>query len=190
MQFYSKNVEIPENFKEYAKKKISKAMRFCEKCGEARVEFEEDARHNSGEFSKKVEITIYIPRDVIRIEEMASDFREAIDLAVPKLKIQIDKYKKKQESIARRNGRKFKQALKSAVLKIIPWIKKGEYIPEFEIVKRKEFSIAEPLSESKAIAEMEKLRHDFFAFIDSESGGNSIVYKRRDGKYGVIKLKL
>lgn len=190
IQFYSKNTEVPAVLKSYARKKLAKAMRFCGKCGEVRVEFEEDAHHNSGDESKRVEVTAYVPRDVIRVEETAGEFREAVDLVIPKLKIQADKYKKKQDTVARKNGRKFKQAIRSAVGKVMPWIQKGEAIPKYEIVKRKEFSIVETISESKAIEEMGKLGHDFYAFIDSESGKNAIAYKRRDGRYGIIKFKV
>ncbi len=189
IQFYSKNTDLNNDLKSYARKKVAKALNICGKCGEVRVEFEEDMHHNQGENTRRVEVTAYVPRDVIRLEESAAEFKAAVDLLIPKLKMQANKYKEKQETVARKNGRKFKQTIKSAMGKVFPFFSREQYIPKYEIIKRKEFSLVEAVDEDKAIEEMNKLGHDFYAFVDTKSGQNAICYKRRDGRYGVIKLK-
>jgi len=188
IQFYAKNTELTEELKEYAKKKILKTLKFYSKVQEIRIEFEEDCHHANGEKTKKIAVFLYVPRDVLVAEEFSNDFKTAIDLITPKLKMQVNKYKEKQETIIRRNGRKFKQAIQLLTRKALPWAVKEQYIPKYEIVKRKEFNIVEAIDTNKAIEEMNKLGHSFYAFADAESGKNTIVYKRKDGKYGIIKL--
>ncbi|MFH1175662.1 MAG: ribosome-associated translation inhibitor RaiA [bacterium] len=188
IQFYSQNIDLPANLKSYARKKISKALRFCSKVKEARLEFEIDAHHSHGDNTKKVFLTIYVPRDVIRVEEFASDFQEAIDLLIPKLKLQIKKYKEKQQTLARKNGRMFKKAIQAAAGKIFSRSSDKQFIPQFEVVKRKEFSLAEVMNEEQAIEEMNKLGHDFFVFNNAKTSKNAVVYKRKDGKFGIINV--
>lgn len=189
IQFYFKNTDADNGLKDYTKKKLINVFRFYNKVNEIYVEFEADAHHSHGDGVKKVFLTVYVPREVIRLEESGKDFREAMGLLIPKLKLQIKKYKEKQQTAAKKNGRTFKQAIRAVAGKIMPQIEKEGFIPQYEIVKRKEFALAEPISENKAIEEMSRLGHDFFVFNDSQNGKNGIVYKRRDGRYGKIQLE-
>lgn len=186
IQFYSQNADLTKELKNYARKKIIKSFRFFNKIKEVHIEFESDAHHNQGEDVKRVFFTAYVPRDVIRIEEAGTDFKQTIDLLIPKLKHQIKKYKEKQQTLARKNERIFKKALRYATGKIKPQTLDEQYIPKFDIVKRKKFALAETMNEDKAIEEMNRLGHDFYVFIDNKSGQNAIVYKRIKGGYGVI----
>src|SRR4030042_2775014 len=147
IQFYFKNIDADDNLKEYAKEKLIGAFKSCKKINEAHIEFEADAHHSHGEGTKKVSLTAYVPREVIQLEESGEDFKEAIDLLIPKLKMQIKKYKEKQQTMSKKNGRTFKQAIRAVAGKIIPQIKEEGNIPQYEIVKRKEFVLSESISE-------------------------------------------
>jgi len=186
IQFYSQNIEIDDKLKDYARKKITKSFRFFNKIKEVHIEFESDTHHSQGEDVKKVFFTAYIPRDVIRIEETAADFKQAVDSLIPKLKQQIKKYKEKQRTLARKDERIFKKALRYATGKIMPQTLDEQYIPKFDIVKRKKFALAETMDEDKAIEEMNLLGHDFYVFVDNKSNQNAVVYKRINGGYGII----
>lgn len=189
LQFYFKNIDADDSLKDYAKKKLMGAFKAYKKINEVHIEFEADAHHSHGENTKKVFLTVYVPREVIRLEEAGEDFKEALDLLIPKLKLQIKKYKEKQQVVSKKNGVIFKQAIRTVAEKIAPQIKEEGFIPQYEIIKRKEFALAEPISENKAIEEMNRLGHDFYAFNDLQSSKNSVVYRRRDGRYGKIVLK-
>ncbi len=186
LQFYAKNVELDANIKKYAKKKFLKALKYCKKLTEVRIEFEVDPHHTRGEATKKVILTAHVPREMIRVEESGSDFKEVIDLLVPKIRKQSKAYKEKQTTILKKNGRAFKFVMRSMAEKIFPWIGEEHRIPANDIVKRKNFSIVKPINEDEAIQEMNRLGHDFYAFIDSKTNKNAILYKRKSGKYGLI----
>jgi len=186
LQFYAKNVELDTNIKKYAKKKFLKALKYCKKLTEVKIEFEVDPHHTHGETTKKIILTAHAPREMIRVEETGSDFREVIDLLVPKIRKQSKAYKERQTTMLRKNGRAFKSVLHSMAEKIFPWVGEEQRIPANDIVKRKNFAIVKPIDENEAIQEMNQLGHDFYAFIDSKTNKNAILYKRKSGKYGLI----
>jgi len=186
LQFYAKNVELDADVKKYAKKKFLKALKYCKKLTEVKIEFEADSHHAKGEETKKVILTAHAPREMIRVEEYGSDFKEAIDLLVPKIRKQAKAYKERQITMLKKNGRAFKTVMHSVAEKIFPWVGEEQCIPANDIVKRKEFAIVKPIDENEAIQEMNKLGHDFYAFIDSKTNKNAILYKRKSGKYGLI----
>ncbi len=186
LQFYAKNVELDADVKKYAKKKFLKALKYCKKLTEVRIEFEVDPHHTHGETTKKIILTAHAPREMIRVEESGSDFREVIDLLVPKIRKQSKAYKERQLTLVKKNGRAFKSVLHSMAGKIFPWIGEEQRIPANDIVKRKNFAIVKPIDEDEAIQEMNRLGHDFYAFIDVKTNKNAILYKRKSGKYGLI----
>ena len=126
-----------------------------------------------------VEVTIPVKGITIRNEEANSDLYAAIDLVVDKLERQI-----------RKNKTRIKKKVKVEVTDF--WfidfkVAKEEYDTN-KIVKRKTID-NKPMSEEEAILQMNLLGHEFFVFENIDSHTTSVLYRRKDGNYGIIDLK-
>ena len=122
-----------------------------------------------------IEVTIPTPKFTLRSETSHEDLYAAINLSVDKLERQIRKNKTKLK-------KKFKDALRYEMMEDIE-----EQEPEEEslISKRKTIDL-KPMDEEEAILQMEFLGHDFFIFKNVDTENISVVYKRKDGRYGII----
>ena len=122
-----------------------------------------------------IEVTIPTPKFTLRAETAHEDLYAAINLSVDKLERQIRKNKTKLK-------KKFKDALRYEMMEEME-----EKDPEEELLisKRKTIDL-KPMDEEEAILQMELLGHDFFIFKNVDTDNISIVYKRKDGKYGII----
>ena len=116
---------------------------------------------------------------VVRAEEAAPDMHAAIDLAADKAEVQMRKYKTR--IIDRRNGKIAATVVKTASgdAEIKP-----EKAPEVVRVKLVD---AQPMSQQEAILQLELLGHDFFVYRDTTTSGVAVLYRRKDGDYGVIQ---
>ena len=116
---------------------------------------------------------------ILRGVEKSDDMYKSIDLVFDKVERQIHKYKTRlarryrEENVFSKKFREEKETF-------------GE--EEFEIVKTKKFNI-NPMSPEEAILQMNLVGHDFFMFFNSETSDIAVVYKRNDGKYGLIEMK-
>ncbi len=126
-----------------------------------------------------VEVTVYLPGNIIRSEESSSSFRDSIDLALDTLEGQIRKYKTKlQRRYQSTDTIKFGDFLDSDDI--------DEEDQGPKIVKTKNFGL-KPMDPEEASLQMELLGHNFFVFLDSEDDQVKVVYKRKDGNYGLIE---
>ena len=126
--------------------------------------------------SQIVEVTIPTSKFILRSEEESDDLYAAIDLVSDKLERQIRKNKTR---IKRRENKEK-----------INMFKDFESVEEenSEIIKRKTIDL-KPMSEEEAILQMNLLGHEFFAFQNADTKTNSVLYKRKDGNYGIIDMK-
>ncbi|HBY01241.1 MAG TPA: ribosome-associated translation inhibitor RaiA [Rikenellaceae bacterium] len=175
------NCDLTPSIKEYVYEKVGALQKVIRKVLEAQVELEVSKRQKSGEIYR-AEIMLFVPRDLLRATEEATDMYAAIDLVIPKIRRQIEKYKGKLRDRNIKKARKFSFA---DLLNFSPVPKEQEPL----IVKRKKFSMSKPMYEEEAIRQMELLGHDFFVFINADSDKISVVYKRDDGDYGVIEAE-
>ena len=125
-------------------------------------------------YSQKVEVTIPLKTLILRAEEESSDFYSAVDLVVDKLERQIRKNKTKLK-------KKEKEGLKEFNIDDIIDLSDDE-----EEIKHKKIEI-KPMNLEEAILQMELLGHNFFMYKDSDLKKIALVYKRKDGGYGVIE---
>ena len=114
---------------------------------------------------------------VYRAEILSEDLYNSIDRAVELMERQIRKQKTKLE-----------KRLKSGAFKTFEDAPQIEEETEFKIVKTKTYE-NKPMSADEAILQMNMLGHNFYIFSDSASGDVNVVYKRKDGNYGLIELK-
>ena len=125
-----------------------------------------------------IEVTVPTSKFTLRAEEKPVDLYAAIDLVVDKLERQI-----------RKNKTKLNDKYKNIIQVDVPVSSDvEEEEEELKIVKRKNID-TKPMDEEEAILQMELLNHDFFVFKNVDEECVSVMYKRRDGNYGIINVK-
>ena len=166
-------IEVTNSIKKYIKEKLSRLERYFE--DSSKIDSHVLVRARNGE--QVIEVTIPTSRYTLRAEEKNSDLYAAIDLVIDVLERQIRKNKTKLN----------KRRELNQDFAFIPE-EEEEYEDENIIVKRKTVS-AKPMSEEEAILQMELLDHDFFMFKNEDEDCFSVLYKRKDGNYGIICSK-
>ena len=170
------NVEVTDSIRDYVVKRISKLQKFFEDSVEATAHVNLKVYSNR---TYKVEVTIPLPYLTLRAEETSNDMYGSVDLVTDKLERQIRKYKTKVNRKSREKG--FKN------LEFVPSDEESND-DELKIVRTKQVSL-KPMDPEEAVLQMDMLGHDFFVFQDAETNGTSIVYRRRDGRYGLIEAE-
>jgi len=171
------NVELSETIREYANKKISKLSRYLPTIGEGKVEILEE-RTKLPEQRFTVQVTLDSKGTLIRAQEKAEDLRTAIDKVVNALTSRIERYKGKLYD----KGRGVSLARQGI-------IEQAEEVEAPKVVKSKHF-LVKPMPEDEAINQMELLGHDFFLFINADTDKLNLLYRRKDGNYGLIELEM
>ena len=172
------NIEVTEAIRDYVEKKVGKLERYFSDSPEATVHVNLKVYT---EKTAKVEVTIPLPYLVLRAEETSPDLYASIDLVVDKLERQIRKFKTKINRKSRETGRNNTKATVFLVGE-----ETEETPSELDIVRTKRLSL-KPMDSEEAVLQMNMLGHNFFIFEDAETNGTSIVYRRKDGKYGLIE---
>nr|WP_320148070.1 ribosome-associated translation inhibitor RaiA [uncultured Anaeromusa sp.] len=168
-----KNIDVTPALRDYVEKRIGKITKYFEMLGEISVVLTvEKGRHI-------VEVTVPANGIILRGEEATSDMYTSIDLVIEKLEKQIEKYKTKLER--RLRGKGFKAELVTPV--VAPTASDED---EFPLVKTKRFAV-KPMDVQEAIMQMNLVHHDFYVFINSDSEDVNVVYRRKDGAYGLIE---
>lgn len=167
-------IEITDAIKSYLESKVQKLDKYFENPEEISANIVAKTKG----IEQTIEITIPIKKAILRVEESNKDLYSSIDLAVDKLERQIRKNKTKIKQ--KNNKEKFDMFIDFEV---------EEENEELEtIVKRKTIDM-KPMSEEEAILQMDLLGHEFFIFKDSDTENNAVLYKRKDGNYGIIEMK-
>ena len=167
-------IEVTKAIQEYANEKIGRINKYIGDSGNIRATVVVNVKgHNH-----KVEVTIPLKNVILRAEETRDDLYAAIDVVADKLERQIRKNKTKIQS------KKMKEKLSKDFM--FEAIEKIEEENKDKIVKRKTVEV-KPMSEEEAILQMELLEHQFYIFKDSETNNVAVVYKRKEGNYGIIE---
>ena len=167
-----KNIEITEGLKNAIYEKLDKLDRFFTRETECYVTLSVEKDR------QKIEVTIPVKGNIIRSEQVSSDMYVSIDLVEEIIERQLKKYKNKL--IERQQG--------SHYLK--PEFIEKDYAEddEVKIVRTKKFDI-KPMYAEDACIQMELTGHNFFVFCNAETDQVNVVYKRKDGNYGIINMK-
>ncbi|MBC7233686.1 MAG: ribosome-associated translation inhibitor RaiA [Chloroflexi bacterium] len=172
-----KNMEVSEALKKYVQKKIGKLDRYLPTIDEARVELSVE-KAKSNQDRQVVQVTLRSNSTILRAEERSSDMLAAIDAVRDKLQRQIKRYKERPMRIRERA-----RAAAAASSE-----EQAEELPP-RIVRVKRFSVT-PMDEEEAIEQMELLGHDFFIFYNPDTGSMNVLYRRKDGNYGLLQPEL
>ena len=167
-----RNIEVTPGLKAAVEKKIGKLEHFFTPDTEVIVAL------SAQKDQQKIEVTIPVKGNTIRAEESSTDMYVSIDLVEEIIERQIRRYKKKlidkkQAAIA------FSQAF-------IEDEEDTAYADDIQIVKTKKFAM-KPVNPEEACLQMEMLGHNFFVFLNSETEQVNVVYKRKNGTYGLIE---
>jgi putative sigma-54 modulation protein len=181
-----KNIEITDWLREYVEKKVNKLDRYLPDIQEARIELSVQKTRSSQD-RQVAQITVRSNGIILRAEERTDDMFAAIDAVVDKMNRQVARYKGKR--VDRWQG----QRVNRPDVELPPI---GEEVmeelaeeQERSIVRVKRFVVS-PMDEDEAIEQMELLGHDFFIFFNPNSGKLSVLYRRKDGNYGLLEPEL
>ncbi len=177
------NIEVTPAIREYVEKKIAKLERYFTETPAAQVNVNLKVYSDK---KSKVEVTIPMTQLVLRAEETNADMYAAIDLIVDKLERQIRKHKTKI-------NRKFREKGSITTLFTVSEEKGGapaieEDLEDLEVVRTKRFDL-KPMDSEEAILQMNLLGHNFYVFTNAETQNTNVVYKRKDGRYGLIEAQ-
>ena len=180
-----RNLVLTDAISAYAEEKIGKLGKYL--AGGSRCEVEMWTEKNpSIADSQVVEVTISTKGPVIRAREASPDIYASIDLVFEKLERQVKKYRGKLVS---RSQEGHKEVLDSEGFRLPE--ETEEAIEEAEaplIVKTKHFMV-KPMAPEEACLQLELVGHDFYVFRSSETNETAVVYRRRDGNYGLIEAQ-
>jgi putative sigma-54 modulation protein len=172
-----KNLEVPDRVREYAQRKFARLERLLDDRTDAIVELSNEA-HRSAADAHIAEVTLIIDGRTLRSRATGVSYQAALDTVVDKVERQAIDYKEKPRVRARPLEEK------TILRKIADGTADGGREPQ--IVKTKRFAI-EPMFEEDALAAMEELGHDFYVFVNAENERIAVIYRRRDGNYGLIE---
>ncbi|MCR4435210.1 MAG: ribosome-associated translation inhibitor RaiA [Clostridiales bacterium] len=167
-----KNMDITEALQEKVKKKLGKIEKFFNEDTEAQVTMSVQKNRQI------VEVTIPFNGMVIRAEVADSDMYTSIDKAADIVERQISKYKTRLQKKLHANA--FKLDGGSGFSQDV------EEEQEFKVLRTKKFAI-KPMTVEEAILQMNLIGHEFFVFSNADSKQVNVVYKRKDGNYGLIE---
>lgn len=168
----AKNIDLTPALKEMVEKKISKLDRYFEPSITARATLSVQKNR------QKIEVTIPFNGVILRGEETTEDLYKSIDLVEDKLERQI---RKQRTKLARKNS---SGSLRYPDFNAVEF--KEEPEDDSKVVKTKSFNV-KPMSSEEAILQMELLGHNFFVYQDADTSKVSVMYKRKDGNYGLIE---
>ncbi|NWF52832.1 MAG: ribosome-associated translation inhibitor RaiA [Nitrospirae bacterium] len=163
-----RHFEITDALKKYAEGKIKKFVRYLSNITEAIVTLSiEKYRH-------KAEVLLKVNGYLIQAEGVTGEIYSSIDEVVEKLERQVKKYKEKLVSHRKGEGKSG-----SIATSIIP-------VETGKIIKNKRFEL-KPMSQDEAAMQMDLLDKDFFIFTNENTGNINVIYRRKDGNFGLIE---
>lgn len=178
-----KNIDITTRLRNYVEKKVERLDRYMPNLEEVRVDLSTQKARNAVE-RQVAQVTIRDRRGtMLRAEEHNNDIFAAIDAVVDKLYRQIRRYR----------GQKLSRRTTTPQVDELAFM--GEPLPIEEagfddedgaIVRSKRFAL-NPMNSEEAMEQMELLGHDFFVFFNSEEEAINVLYRRRDGNYGLLQ---
>ena len=168
IKFVERNYKIADRFKEVMKAKLEKLKRYF---GDDATVTVACVKQNKQE---KLEITVSNKGILFRSEVMSDNMYDNIDLALPKLEKQIVRNREKKID-AKKKKNEFEFIYEMPEVKLP------------EVFKKKSFNL-DPMSEDEAKDAIERLGHTFYIFLNAESGKVNVLYRRNDGKVGLIEV--
>jgi putative sigma-54 modulation protein len=172
-----KNVDVPERVRDRATRKLSKISRFDDRILTMDVEFSEERNPRVAD-QHRVEVTCTTKAHLIRAEASGTDPVSAIDRVVDRLERQVKKLKGRRTSHKQQDTRAVAETQGSLVG---PAGDEASPIVRFKHVEMK------PMTGEEAVTVMDLLGYDFYLFTNVQTDGPAVVYRRRNGDFGLIE---
>jgi putative sigma-54 modulation protein len=176
VELSARHFELTDTVRNYIDRKVGRLDRYLPDIKATRVELSRVSTRSMGEVYA-AQVTAWVDGSILRAEEVNGDLYAAIDLSADKIHRQIERYKGKRHR--RYQARPDEEAEESA----------EEVVPEedpAQVVRRKRFELY-PMTEAEAIDQLELLGHDFFMFLNAQTGHVNVMYRRRDGHMGLLE---
>ena len=167
-------IKVTQAINDYLRDKLSKLEKYIEDYDNVRATVVVKVKNHE----QKVEVTIPLKKFILRAEESKEDLYAAIDVVVDKIERQIRKNKTRLNRNTKESVKEFN----------FDYEVKDEEASKEKIVKRKNIE-TKPMDEEEAILEMELLGHSLFVYKDMDTNNTCVLYKRKDGDYGLIETK-
>lgn len=175
-----------DSLKEYAREKVDRVHKYLDRAGEAHVvlSLERHLQH--------ADITIHSGAFVLRGREKSEDMYASIDLAMDKIERQLRRYKERLKSHHGKERIHHRQELLRdvRVRYDVVEVPEPEKLPELpqspRVIRTNEFS-AKPMTVEDAVMQMDLMNNDFLVFTNASSHEVNVVYRRKDGHYGLIE---
>ena len=182
VQVKGRNIVVTPALERYALEKVERVSKFFDsERSDSRAEVELiHARNRSVVDAEVVEATLFINGTVLKATEASEDMYASIDGMADKLERQVRRYRGRQ--IDRWQG----QAKNAPPAPEEPIAPAEEANLEARIVRTKQFQM-KPMGAEEAVLQMDLLDHDFYVFTSADTGDINVVYRRRDGNYGLIE---
>jgi len=181
IDIFTKNLDLTDRLNDYVIKKVEKLEKFLDEVDECRVDLSHTKTARNASDRHVAQLTLRGKGFILRSEERSDSIFSAVDAALDKMRRQVRRYKGKRE-----RGRGDGQTIADAINLVYPDEVPVEDEEQAVIARRKRFVLA-PMDELEAIEQMKLLGHEnFFLFYNANTSEFNVLYKRRDGTYGII----
>ncbi len=182
IQVHGKKTQVSNDINELVVQKLESAARFWDgKVGITDVELSEEANPRQSADRYRVEITAPVAGHIIRVQSTSHDQHAAVDAAVGKFERRLRRLKDRIIDRSRNNNKRLNHGAAAAE-------EEEELPPSASIVRTKQFTM-KPMSPEEAALQLEMLGHSFFFFLNAETDGHAVLYRRRDGQLGLIESR-
>ena len=181
IDIFTKNLELSDRLNDYVVTKVEKLEKFLDEVDECRVDLSYIKTARNANDRHVAQLTLRGKGFILRSEERSDSMFSAVDAALDKMRRQIRRYKGK-----RARGRGDGQTIAEAIDMGYPEEIEAETEESPVIARRKRFMLV-PMDELEAVEQMKLLGHEnFFVFYNANTSEFNVLYKRRDGSYGII----
>lgn len=190
VQLKTKDFKVTPVLSDYVQERIDKLDRFVGRGANAKLELTHEHNRTGGD-RIVAQLTIAIRHTLLRAEERHADAHRAVDLVLEKIGSQLRRYHSKRTDRSRTpNVADFTTSLPEleadTLAELATIAVDGDDDERQEIVRTKRFAL-KPMSSFEAIDQLELLGHDFFVFLNAEDDRVNVLYRRRNGHYGLIQ---
>jgi putative sigma-54 modulation protein len=191
-----KNIQVTDRLREYVETKVDRLDRYLSTITDARMELASEQTRKYGD-RQIAQLTIHSKGMMLRAEERSGDIFTSVDMVLDKMKRQIDRYKSKRRGklrTAQAQARQEEEEIEYPedevdAQELLDEIGEDDEGLDGTIVRVKRFRVS-PMDPEEAIEQMELLGHNFFVFYNADGGRFNVVYRRRDGNYGLIQPEI
>ncbi len=177
VEIRTRNLQLSDRLENYVTRKAAKLERYLQPIDGLRVDLAYNETARNAADRHVAQITVRSRRALLRAEERADDIFAAFDKALDKVQRQIERYK----------GRRYHNRERYRETAPTPVEEDVEPEETVAVVRRKRFEVV-PMTEAEAIEQMQLLGHDnFFIFYNADTNAINVLYRRRDGNYGIIE---